>query len=113
MPIYEFRCVNLHTMEQIRSLGDNDPLPCPYCGEDAVRVPSSFRMPCAKRVMLDGFEHVINDKDDPWRGTPLEGAGEPRKDGYESKNLFFDLRKEKPKAGVKKMDYATALTAIR
>jgi hypothetical protein len=37
---------------------------------------------------------VVNDYDDPWEGTSLEGKGEPNTLTYESDKIFLDTGKK-------------------
>ena len=41
------------------------------------QIPSRYSTPNAPRENWFGQDLIVNDADDPWAGTPLEGGGEP------------------------------------
>jgi hypothetical protein len=77
MPLYEFRCCNHHVTEHILPTEHDKWQPCGGCEMKGFQIPSAFAMPCAKRENYLGQNMIVNDADDPWAGTPLEGGGEP------------------------------------
>ena len=77
MPIYEFRCCNHHVTEMLLPMEHDKWQPCAVCEMKGYQIPSRYSTSCAKRENWLGREMLVNDADDPWAGTPLEGGGEP------------------------------------
>lgn len=99
MPIHRFRCCNKHVTEHIVPLEHNKWQPCGTCEMMAYQIPST----CNFR----GFTISVNDYDDPWEGTGLEGGGEPNTLTYESDKIQVDLGKKTQVSGkAKPVDYA-------
>lgn len=112
MPIYEFRCCNGHTTEHILPLDHAKWQPCGKCTFMGYQIPSAFRMPCAKIVEKDGEYFKLNDCDDPWRGTALEGGGEPDPRTYKSSKVQLDLGNKEPPKRKQGESYADFLLRI-
>lgn len=98
MPLHRFRCCNGHTTELIVPLEHSRWQECSECNKMAYQILSCphFKM---------GGVIPVNDYDDPWEGTKLEGAGEPNTLYYKSDRIQMDMgASRKPGANTKVED---------
>ena len=84
MPLHVFRCANRHENELLVPLEHSKWQDCPECEMMAYQIPSCphFKM---------GGVIPVNDYDDPWEGTKLEGAAGPNELTYKSDRIQMDM----------------------